>query len=162
MFSFTLPTTDIDGNPINPENLSYSIFIDNDSLYTFDYFYYYYDLEDDMSVIPYSIYSNGYDITDHAVYLYGTNYCDWPIFTWRIGIQVYYTVGSITNESDIVYLEVFPNPSTAVGEVMANKSVADVRYYNMAGQEVAQPQGMAIKVTTYTDGTTSSVKVVKN
>ena len=41
------------------------------------------------------------------------------------------------------------------------KTVANVRYYNMAGQEVAQPQGMAIKVTTYTDGTTSSVKVIK-
>ena len=163
IFSFTLPTTDINGNPIKPENLSYSIYLDDDEIFTFDTFYYYYDVESDMTVIPYSIYSNGYDITDDAVYIYGTNYCDWPIFTWRIGIKVYYTVGSITNESDIVYLEVFPNPNpgTAVNEVNAGKTVAGVRYYNVAGQEMAEPQGLTIQVTTFTDGTTSTDKVVK-
>ena len=41
------------------------------------------------------------------------------------------------------------------------KAVAGVRYYNMAGQEVAQPNGMTIQVTTYTDGTTTTAKVVK-
>ena len=158
-FSFTLPTTDVDGNPINPENLSYSIYLDKDSLYTFDYFYYYDELDDYTTVIPYSLYSDGYDFTDHCVYLYGTNYCDWPIFTWRIGIKVYYTVGSITNESDIVYLEVFPN--TAINEVNAGKTVANVSYYNLAGQKVTQPQGMTIKVTTYTDGSSSKIKVIR-
>jgi hypothetical protein len=163
LLSFTLPTTDVNGNPINPENLSYSIYLDDDQLFTFDSWDYYYDIDQDMTVIPYSIYSDGYDITDHCVYIYGTNNSDWPIFTWRIGIKVYYTVGSITNESDIVYLEVFPNPDpdTAVSELNAVKSVADVRYYNMAGQEIAEPQGFAIKVTTYSDGTVSTVKVVK-
>ena len=158
-FSFTLPTTDVDGNPINPEHLRYSIYLDKDSLYTFDYFYYYDELDDYATVIPYSLYSDGYDFTDHCVYLYGTNYCDWPIFTWRIGIKVYYTVGSITNESDIVYLEVFPN--TAINEVNAGKTVANVSYYNLAGQKVTQPQGMTIKVTTYTDGSSSKIKVIR-
>ena len=31
----------------------------------------------------------------------------------------------------------------------------------MVNKEMAQPNGMTIKVTTYTDGTTSAVKVVK-
>ena len=31
----------------------------------------------------------------------------------------------------------------------------------MAGQEIAEPQGIAIKVTTYSDGTVNTVKVVK-
>ena len=48
-----------------------------------------------------------------------------------------------------------------VEEVMAGKTVANVRYYNVAGQEMAQPSGMTIQVTTYTDGTTAAVKVVK-
>lgn len=160
-FYFTLPSTDIEGNPIDPTKLSYSIFLDDDQIFTFDYWDYDYDIEDDMTEIPYSIYSDGYDITDHMIYIYGTNNSDWPLFTWRIGIQVYYTDHGVKTASDIVYLEVFPNPSTAVSEVSVNKSVANVRYYNMAGQEVAQPQGMVIKVTTYTDGTTSSAKVVK-
>ena len=162
-FYFTLPTTDTEGNPLDPTRLSYSIFLDDDQIYTFDYWDYDYDIEDDMTEIPYSIYSDGYDVTDHVVYFYGTNYSEWPIFTWRIGIQVYYTYHGVKTASDIVYLEVFPNPNpdTAVNEVNTGKTVANVRYYNMAGQEVAQPQGMAIKVTTYSDGTSSTVKVMK-
>lgn len=160
-FYFTLPTTDTEGNPLDPTRLSYSIFLDDDQIYTFDYWDYDYDIEDDMTEIPYSIYSDGYDITDHVVYFYGTNYSEWPIFTWRIGIQVYYTYHGVKTASDIVYLEVFPNPYSGVEEMNASKTVASVRYYNMAGQEVAQPQGLAIKVTTYSDGTSSTVKVMK-
>ena len=43
----------------------------------------------------------------------------------------------------IVYLEVFPKP-TSVDELNGSKTVAGVRYYNMAGQEMAQPSGMTI------------------
>ncbi len=48
-----------------------------------------------------------------------------------------------------------------VEELMAGKTVASVRYYNAAGQEMQQAAGLTIKVTTYTDGTTNVVKVVK-
>ena len=48
-----------------------------------------------------------------------------------------------------------------VDELNANKAVAGVRYFNVMGQEMAQPAGLTIQVTTYTDGTTSSVKVMK-
>ena len=44
---------------------------------------------------------------------------------------------------------------------LAAKTVANVRYYNMAGQEMQEANGMTIQVTTYTDGTTNSVKVIK-
>lgn len=50
---------------------------------------------------------------------------------------------------------------TAIGDVNADKAVASVRYYNMAGQQVSNPSGVTIEVTTYTDGTSSSTKVVK-
>ena len=85
------------------------------------------------------------------------------MFDWRIGIKVYYEIpdGRGRNESDIVYLEVFPNPHSSAAEINAGKTVANVRYFNVAGQEMAQPQGVTIKVTTYTDGTTSTAKVVK-
>ena len=64
------------------------------------------------------------------------------------------------NESDIVW---FFNTGhgTGVSEVNAGKTVASVRYYNAAGQQMARPDGLTIVVTTYTDGTTSAVKVVK-
>ena len=48
-----------------------------------------------------------------------------------------------------------------VNEVSEGKTVASERYFNVAGQEMAQPNGLTIKVITYTDGTTNTVKVVK-
>ena len=48
-----------------------------------------------------------------------------------------------------------------VDELVNGKTVAGVRYYNMAGQEMQEANGMTIVVTTYTDGTTSAVKVMK-
>ena len=50
---------------------------------------------------------------------------------------------------------------TDVEEMNASKTVAGVRYFNMAGQEMQEANGMTIVVTTYTDGTTSAVKVMK-
>ena len=49
----------------------------------------------------------------------------------------------------------------AVNELVNGKTIANVRYFNMAGQEMQSVNGMTIKVTTYTDGTTSAVKVMK-
>ena len=51
--------------------------------------------------------------------------------------------------------------ATALDELMSGKTVAGVRYFNMAGQEMQQAEGLTIVVTTYTDGTTSAAKVVK-
>lgn len=54
------------------------------------------------------------------------------------------------------------NEGSGVEDVMAGKQVANVRYVNVAGQESDMPfSGMNIVVTTYTDGTTSTVKVMK-
>lgn len=51
---------------------------------------------------------------------------------------------------------------TAVEEINANKAVAGVAYYNLAGQQSAQPvNGVNIVVTTYTDGSTTTAKVIK-
>ncbi len=164
---FTLPTTDIDGNLIDQEKLSYSIFLDDDQLFTFPYDTYYYNFDqfeitEDLTEIPYDLATSGYDFNQGYVYFYRTNAEGYePFFTWRIGMQVYYTVDRERNASDIVYLEVFPRPTDAVNEINAGKTVANVRYFNVAGQEMAQPEGMTIAVTTYTDGTTSAVKVVK-
>ena len=51
--------------------------------------------------------------------------------------------------------------TTGIDEMNANKAVAGVRYFNMAGQEMNEANGMTIVVTTYTDGTTSAAKVIK-
>ena len=61
-FSFTLPTTDVDRNPIDPEKLSYSIYVDGE-LFTFDAETYSDDLTEDMTEIPYSIYKKIFVMT---------------------------------------------------------------------------------------------------
>ena len=128
---FTLPGYDVDGKPINPELLSYSIFLDDDQLFTFDAVTYYNDVNEDLTEIPYSIWSNNdsYDFRDNRVYFYRTNAEGYePFFNWRIGIQVHYTVDGVKNSSDIVYLEVFDNPNVNIGDVNNDNvvNIADV------------------------------------
>ena len=51
---------------------------------------------------------------------------------------------------------------TAVEEIGAHKAVANVAYYNLAGQMSEQPvDGVNIVVTTFTDGTRTTAKVIK-
>lgn len=167
-FYFTLPTHDENGNRLEAEYLSYSIFVDNvvngvadpeifhftGDDYTFDL-----DYDADITEVTYDLYSSAVDFRDYFVYFYRTNAEGYePLFTENIGIQVYYTVDGERNASDIVWL--YPT-QTNVDELNAGKTVANVRYFNVAGQEMAQPEGITIKVTTYTDGSKSAVKVVK-
>ena len=52
--------------------------------------------------------------------------------------------------------------SADVVENLAQKTVNNVKYYNVAGMESNVPfDGVNIKVTTYNDGTTSTCKVIK-
>ena len=43
----------------------------------------------------------------------------------------------------------------------ADKQIVNSRYYNVMGQEIQQPDGVTIIVTTYSDGTTTATKVMK-
>ena len=52
--------------------------------------------------------------------------------------------------------------TTAVEELNADKAISSVVYYNLAGQQSTQPvDGVNIVVTTYTDGSTTTAKVIK-
>ena len=60
-----------------------------------------------------------------------------------------------------MFLYVTKNEVTAVNGI-ASKAIAGVKYYNLAGVESSRPfKGINVVVTTYTDGTTSTTKVVK-
>ena len=158
---FNINLVDVDGNPLDSDCLTYSIYTDNDELFTFDYETYGPNngFDTDMTEIPYGY--SGYDFYLRRVYFYRTNQGDNPMFDWRIGLQLNYTVNGITNKSDIVYLEVNPRPHSAVNEIEAGKTVTAVNYYNLAGQQMANPSGLTIQVTTYSDGTTTATRVIK-
>ena len=72
-----------------------------------------------------------------------------------------YAVADGKLPSEQIAYEFVVAPRVGIDEMVAGKQVAGVRYYNMTGQEMQQADGMTIVVTTYTDGTTSAVKVVK-
>ena len=63
--------------------------------------------------------------------------------------------------SDEIAYEFVLSNLTGVLEVTSDKQAACVRYFNLAGQEMQEANGLTIVVTTYTDGTTSAVKVMK-
>lgn len=158
-FLYTISNLTTDGKRMDPSRVYYSIFTDEDQLFTF-HANEYFDIYEDKSLIPYKL--NGIEINNNYSYFYHTNAEGYePFFKHQIGIQVYYLCsnGEMT-ASDIVYLEVF-EPGSRVDEVNAVKSVADVKYYNMAGQEMIEANGICIAVTRYTDGTTNAVKVVR-
>ena len=72
-----------------------------------------------------------------------------------------YAVAEGKAQSEQIAYEFVVAPRTGIDEMVAGKEVAGVRYFNLAGQEMQQANGLTIVVTTYTDGTTSAVKVVK-
>ena len=55
------------------------------------------------------------------------------------------------------------DPNAGVEELVNdnNKVVANMRYYNIMGQEMPEANGLTIVVTTYTDGSHSATKVIK-
>ena len=81
---------------------------------------------------------------------------------WNVPVGYFYTVGVLINpETGDLYLQISKGLYTGIDEMNGDKTVAGVRYFNMAGQEMSEANGMTIVVTTYTDGTTNAVKVMK-
>ncbi len=67
-----------------------------------------------------------------------------------------------TKRAYVQSIEVFYDEATSVEDATAQKEVASVAYYNLAGVESATAfNGVNIKVTTYADGTKEAVKVIK-
>ena len=75
-------------------------------------------------------------------------------------VEAYAVAPGKLPSTEIAY-EFVVSPFTGISEMTADKAVANVRYFNMAGQEMQQANGMTIVVTTFTDGTTSTAKVMK-
>ena len=54
------------------------------------------------------------------------------------------------------------NNASVVNELSAGKTIARVNYFNIAGQQIDSPEnGVTLVVTTYTDGTRTTSKVIK-
>lgn len=71
----------------------------------------------------------------------------------------------VTADCQTALLEAFTmgvNTATSVIEVNGAKAIARVDYFNLAGQQIGRPEGgVTLVVTTYTDGTRITTKVMK-
>ena len=72
-----------------------------------------------------------------------------------------YAVADGKLASEQIAYEFVVSPRTGLSELDGDKAVASVRYFNAAGQEMSEINGLTIVVTSYTDGTTSTAKVIK-
>ena len=78
----------------------------------------------------------------------------------RYRVEAYAVAPGKLPSYDIAY-EFVVSPLTGLSELTNGKTVSSVRYFNAAGQEMSEANGLTIVITTYTDGSTSAAKVVK-
>ena len=71
----------------------------------------------------------------------------------------------VTANCQSVKLDAFTigvNNATSVNESITGKAIAQVEYFNLAGQRMEQPSaGVTLIVTTYTDGSRTTTKIIK-
>ncbi len=154
---FLIPTVDVEGNDLNVNELYYNVYY-NDAPYVFtpEVFK---GLSQSMTDIPYSFSDSEYDIflststKKNNIYFYDQGYN-------KIGVQSVYRGGGEERRSKVVYVN---RPQSGINDVNADvREVKSVTYYNVAGQQVAEPAtGVCIKRVQYADGTSSAEKVIK-
>ena len=113
---------------LEPENVSFSIFTDNDQAFTFTPEMFPGQVNEPLTQFPYNSITDNGNIGNWDIHMNGlTNEAEdgsEPFFTWRIGLQTHYTNGAQTNSSDIVYMEVYPQLKEAA-QVTPTSFLAD-------------------------------------
>lgn len=100
---------------LDPERVTYSIYLDNDQLFVFTPEEFPGDVESATTEIPFGFQGMKMDAS-YCIYYEGRpalNVTDGKFFNWRIGTQMHYTVDGVKSSSDIIYLEVFPQMHAA-------------------------------------------------
>ena len=151
---FRLPEYDLNGNYLDPENLSYSFYQEWDQIMEFDPEIYP-ELTERITEIPYQVWSN----SDHFYYDCAHVFGPWYEFG-TIGLQAHYTVNGEKYSSDVIYHSFSPYV-TSLTQLPEDKTVSSIRYFNVMGQEIPSPAGLTIQVITYTDGTRSATKLIR-
>ena len=103
--TFTLPTVDVNGTPLDIEMMGYRIYTDDDQIFTFNSALYENIFGSSTEVYYYS-WEAGSDLQSNGVFFYRTNADGFErFFNTRIGVQVFYVNDnfSIGGVSNIVY-----------------------------------------------------------
>ena len=112
---------------LDPEKVSFSLFTDNGQVFTFTPELFPGQVTEPITRFPYNGRTPNGNIGYSDMHIKLSNLVDEgeePMFTWRIGIQTYYTDGGQTSASDLLYMEVYPQLQEAK-EVTGTSFLAD-------------------------------------
>lgn len=146
------PNKDVDGNFIDMDKFFFRMWVDND-VYTFspdDY----YCFDEPTMLIPFTFSDEYwdfiyYDDSKHGFTFYFGDY-------ESIGIQAVYTGGGETRYSNVVRNK----EMSSTNNIVIDKEALSTTYYDLTGRIVNNPaNGIYIKSTTFSDGTTRNEKI---
>lgn len=156
---YSLDPLSTEGDFLNLNNLAYYIYLDGEQ-YTLtpDVFS---RLTEEMDLIPYT-FSDGYDIGT------GNFWVAEPLAT-SLGVQAVYTVGDVTNYSNVVSVDVEgnvttePAPQVVVGlNNVTAKQITSVAIYDAEGRKLdAAQKGVNVVKMVAADGSVKTVKMFK-
>ncbi|MBQ8711874.1 MAG: hypothetical protein IJ551_03490 [Prevotella sp.] len=150
---------DVDGNIINPDKVSYQLYIDDDQPYALKADLYE-DLKEDMQEVPaivslYDIY--GYDYGTHTIYLLESGY-------ERIGVQAIYRGAGVERRSNIVYSDgTTSGYLSGIHKLTSADGSARTEYFDLQGRRIqtAKPGQLVIRRTVSADGAVKTTKVLR-
>lgn len=152
--AFVQPTLDVNGTYLNPDNLYWRLYFD-DQLFTFETWEYW-GLSEDKTEIPYGFDDNWdfmfyNDIGEQMVAIYKSDYRN-------IGIESVYRVGDKEFVSERAY---YGDTTSAIQQVEnAASDILDSTYFDLSGRKVANPtSGIYLKADHLSNGTTRTRKV---
>ncbi len=149
-FSFYVPSVSTDGELLDTNDLYYVVYVDGEE---WECDADEYQIDESLTEIPwnysaYYIYNPGGAKREVDFFVEGLS---------TVGVQTIYRYNGEETRSEIITLDL--EGGSAVKAVDSDKEVAKVMYFDLAGRAVANPaNGLYIKRTTYTDGTTVSSK----
>ncbi len=150
-FIFDVPALTEDGDVLLTDDLYYIVYVDGEQ-WTFDADEYFLDAtyeEVPWGLSAYYIYNYGGCTREVDFFVEGIS---------TLGVQSVYKYNGEETRSEIVTLDL---EGDSVASIDADKKVANVKYFDVAGREVANPAaGVVIKRVVYEDGTVASFKKV--
>jgi hypothetical protein len=162
LFTVLITTKNTNGEFIDPNNLTYRIYMDNDTEpFVFTPEEYDKDFTVNTTDIPFNhvgtnISNNIYHPEKRILWLYETP-------KERIGVQTTYTYNGVSNSSSIVYINIATGQVyTGIHAINADNDseVSDVKYFNAVGMRILKPmRGMNIVVKTFKNGVEKTMKV---
>lgn len=156
---FYLPTIDSDKQILNTDYLYYEVFMDGDLFTFYDDEYELPEGVTEMTEVPYGYASE--DTYDFDAYGNEHGFTFHTRGFKSLGVRAVYKTDAETVYSDMLYAPGYA-PTEGVEGINADKTVSSIRYYDLSGRAVTNPEpGIYVRQTVFSDGTTRTSKVVR-